>query len=126
MKKTDEYIEKNKAVKGETGKNIGRFFKRVGGKIKKSFQRGATNLNRKRQIKQETKINELEKQKAEANKPKAESTSTLGKENPTKSQTKGKGKKTENKDDKKTSNAFQQQMLKESLDAVGTHHTQFD
>ena len=124
MKKTDEYIEKNKAVKGETGKNIGRFFKRVGGKIKKSMQRGATNINRKRQVKQETKINELEAKKAEANKPKEET--TLGKENPTKSQTKGKGKKKENTEDKSSKNAFKQQMLKESLDALGTHHTQYD
>lgn len=119
MKKTEENIEKNKFVKGDgAGKNIGRFFKRVGGKLKNAARRGATNINRKRQVKQETKINELEAQKKKSQEAKS---STLGKENTTASKTKGKGKNNETKDDKKGRSKFKNQMLKESLDALGTH-----
>tara|TARA_R110001592_G_scaffold4377_1_gene24705 strand:+ start:126 stop:1097 length:972 start_codon:yes stop_codon:yes gene_type:complete len=119
MKKTEENIEKNKFVKGEgAGKNIGRFFKRVGGKLKNAARRGATNVNRKKQVKQETKINELEAQKKKSQEAKS---STLGKENTTASKTKGKGKNNETKDDKKGRSKFKNQMLKESLDALGTH-----
>ena len=97
MKKTDEYIEKNKAVKGETGKNIGRFFKRVGGKLKKSVQRAATNRNRKRQVKQETKINELEEQKKKAENAKL----NAGKESTLNKTEKGKGENKTSTDSKK-------------------------
>ena len=83
--------------KGETGKNIGRFFKRMGGKLKKSIQRGATNRNRKRQVKQETKINELEEKKSAAENAKL----NAGKESTLNKTEKGKGEKKASKDSKK-------------------------
>ena len=66
MEKTDAFIEKNQ------GKGLGKWLKRGWGKLKKKGQTVSTNINRKRQVKQEEKINELEAQKAKANAKKNE------------------------------------------------------